>query len=402
MADTAFADTRAPLAPIDNDITIDQLTDDPYPIYKRLRAEAPVLRVSSVGRTLLTKAADTKWVKDNPEIFSSDDPNTPMERAFGIKTLMRRDGPDHLRLRNAMTPSFSAKNIKDVWIPAYTKVVEEYVSRLPRGETVDLFPALAGPVAARCLAVLLGLNEASDSDMQMWSDTLIKGAGNFGLKPEIFEVCDRENIRMDACINAAAESLKGTDDQSALAVMINADDPIEHEQIISNLKIAIGGGINEPRDAALTAVYGLLTNPDQLEAVKNDEKLWVTAFEEAVRWVAPIQASSRRVTQDTEIRGFRIPEGDVVMTIQASSNHDEEIYENGHLYDIMRPKQPHQAFGNGPHFCLGTHVARRMVGQILLPVLFDRFPDMRLTDPKDTIFSGFGFRGPITLPVILN
>ncbi|WP_417683738.1 cytochrome P450 [Roseibium sp.] len=402
MSDAALAERIAPLAPLDETITIEQLTRDPYPIYKRLRAEAPVLRVKSVGRTLLTKAADTKMVKDNPELFSSDDPNTPMERALGIQTLMRKDGAEHMRLRNAMAPSFSAKNIKDVWIPAYTKVVEDYVSRLPRGETVDLFPALAGPVAARCLAVLLGLHEASDHDMQHWSDTIIKGSGNFGWDPAIFEVCDRENVRMDDCINKAADLYRGTDEPNAVAVMINAQDPIEHEQMIANIKIAIGGGINEPRDAALTAVFGLLTNPDQLDAVKADDKLWNTVFEEAVRWVAPIQASSRRVTEDTEIRGYHIPKGDVVMTIQASSNHDEEIYEDGHLFNIFRPKQPHQAFGNGPHFCLGTHVARRMVGQILLPMLFDRFPNMKLTDPKDVIFSGFGFRGPITLPVELN
>ncbi|WP_417668682.1 cytochrome P450 [Roseibium sp.] len=402
MSDAALVNETLPLAPVDETITIKQLTEDPYPIYKRLRAETPVLRVKSVGRTLLTKAADTKMVKDDPVLFSSDDPNTPMERAIGIQTLMRKDGEEHMRLRNAMAPSFSAKNIKDVWIPAYTKVVEEYVSRLPRGETVDLFPALAGPVAARCLAVLLGLHEASDEDMQLWSDTIIKGSGNFGWDPEIFAVCDRENARMDSCINKAADIYKGTDDPSAVAVMINADDPIEHEQMIANVKIAIGGGINEPRDAALTAVFGLLTNPDQLEAVQADDKLWMTVFEEAVRWVAPIQASSRRVTEDTVIRGYRIPKGDVVMTIQASSNHDEEIYEDGHLFNIFRPKQPHQAFGNGPHFCLGTHVARRMVGQILLPILFDRFPNMKLTDPNDVVFSGFGFRGPINLPVELN
>ncbi|MEJ8475607.1 cytochrome P450 [Roseibium algae] len=402
MANIAHAEGLAPLAPLDNDITITQLTDDPYPIYQRLRTETPVLRVASVGRTLLTKATDTKWVKDNPELFSSDDPNTPMERALGAKTLMRRDGPDHMRLRNAMTSAFSAKNIRDVWIPAYERVVDDYISRLQPGETVDLFQTLTGPISARCLAILLGLNEASDEDMQLWSDTIIKGAGNFGWKPEIFAVCDRENARMDACISAAADNLRGKDDPSALSAMINAEDPIEFEQVIANIKIAIGGGINEPRDAALTAVYGLLTNPDQLEAVKADPKLWTIAFEEAVRWVAPIQVSSRRVTADTEIRGFRIPEGDVVMTIQASSNHDEEVYENGHLFDVFRPKLPHQAFGNGPHFCLGTHVARRMVGQILLPKLFERFPNLQLTDPKDAIFSGFGFRGPIILPVILS
>ena len=90
------------------------------------------------------------------------------------------------------------------------------------------------------------------------------------------------------------------------------------------------------------------------------------------------------------------------MTAQASANHDEEIYADGHLYDIFRPKAPHQAFGNGPHFCMGTHVARRMVGQVILPMLVDRFPDMKLADPEAVVFSGFGFRGPLSLQVVLN
>jgi cytochrome P450 len=98
---------------------------------------------------------------------------------------------------------------------------------------------------------------------------------------------------------------------------VNANNPIPESQIIANVKIAIGGGINEPRDALLTIVYGLLTNPDQLDAVRAGEK-WRCAFEEGVRWVAPIQASSRLVMEDTEIRGCLIPKGDTVMTGCAS------------------------------------------------------------------------------------
>jgi cytochrome P450 len=183
--------------------------------------------------------------------------------------------------------------------------------------------------------------------------------------------------------------------------MVNAADPIPTSQIYSNIKIAIGGGINEPRDALLTILYGLMINPDQFAAVKRDA-LWADAFEEGVRWVAPIQVSSRLVTEDTEIRGFHIPKGDTVMTIQASANHDEEIYEDGHLYNVFRPKLPHQAFGNGPHFCQGTHVARRMLANIMLPLLCDRFPNMTLPDPAAVQFYGFGFRGPRSLPVTLN
>ena len=87
----------ASLAPTDETITLRDLDRNPFPIYRRLRAEAPVLRVKAIGRTLLTKAADTRYVKDTPEIFSSDDPNTPMKRSFQAHTLMRKDGEAHKR-----------------------------------------------------------------------------------------------------------------------------------------------------------------------------------------------------------------------------------------------------------------------------------------------------------------
>ena len=129
---------------------------------------------------------------------------------------------------------------------------------------------------------------------------------------------------------------------------------------------------------------------------------WDKAFEEGVRWVAPIQASSRRALEDVEIRGCLIPAGDTVMTIQASANRDEELFEDGENYHVFRDKNAHQGFGSGPHHCAGAHIARRTVGAILMPMLFDRFPNMELPDADAVIWKGFGFRGPITLPVKLN
>ena len=102
----------AELAPLDETITLEQLDRDPFPVYARLRREAPVCRVKAAGRTFLTKAADTKYVKDNPELFSSDDPNTPMKRAFRAHTLMRKDGEEHLRERMAMAPAFAPRVIR--------------------------------------------------------------------------------------------------------------------------------------------------------------------------------------------------------------------------------------------------------------------------------------------------
>lgn len=388
-------------APSDDRITLQQLDEAPYPIYQRLRREAPVLRVKSVGRTLLTKASDTKYVKDNPEIFSSDDPNTPMKRAFWAHTLMRKDGEDHMRERMAMAPAFSPRVIKNEWMPEYQKIAEAYVSRLPHGEIVDLFSVLSGAYASRGLAILLGIDEATDEEMQRWSQALIDGAGNFGWRDAPFARSDAANEEMHALFDSLQERHKAEPNSSALSVMLNADDPIDETQIYANIKIAIGGGINEPRDALNTIIYGLLTNPDQLAQVKEQQD-WGRAFEEGIRWVAPIQASSRLVTEDTEIRGYLIPKGDTVMTIQASANRDEDIYEDGETFNVYRDRKPHQAFGNGPHFCQGTHVARQAIADVMLPVLFDRFPNMSLPNEQDVIWRGFGFRGPIQIPVKLQ
>lgn len=389
------------LAPLDETITIEELTRDPYPIYRRLRREAPVLRVRSVGRTFLTKAADTKYVKDNPALFSADDPNTPMQRAFQAHTLMRKDHDEHRTERMAMMPAWMPKTIESDWAPRYAKFAVDYLDRLPRGEIVDLFPMLAGPLAARILATAAGLPDASDADMQRWSQRLIDGAGNFGWMPGPFDASDIANAEMDRCIRANIERVRAEPDSSALSFMVNAKNPIPESQIIANVKITIGGGINEPRDALLTIIYGLLTNPDQLEAVRAADK-WRSAFEEGVRWVAPIQASSRLVMEDTEIRGCLIPKGDTVMTIQASANRDEDIFEDGENYNALREPNPHQAFGNGPHHCAGAHLSRRALGTILLPMLFERFPNITLPDPSSVRWYGFGFRGPLNLPVRLQ
>lgn len=387
-------------APVDETLTLAQLTRDPYPVYRRMRAETPIVQVPAANRVFLTKAKHTRMVKDDPVLFSSDDPVTPMRRAFRAHTLMRKDGDEHRRERMAMQRAYSPKVIDTDWAGLYRKICADYLDRLPQGETVDLFTALCGPLAARILAHILGLDDVGDDDMQRWSQVLIDGAGNFGFAEEPFRRSDAANAEMDAVFETLVPRHRATPNNSALSMMLNARDPIPMSQIFANIKIAIGGGINEPRDALATIVYGLLTNPDQLEEVKRQEA-WGDAFEEGVRWVAPIQASSRRATRDLEIDGIDIPEGVTLMTIQASANRDEDDHEDGESFNVFRRKVPHQAFGNGPHHCAGVHVSRRTVGDIMLPMLFDRFPGMSLDKPEDVVWSGFGFRGPLNLPVRL-
>lgn len=394
--------TSSKAIPVNEEITLAQLDRAPYPIYQRLRQENPVLHVKAVRRTLLTKADDTRFVKATPELFSTNDPSTPMKRAMWSHTLMRKDGQEHRRERMAMNGAFSPKVIANDWLPHYERIAREYVGRLPRGEIVDLFDALSGPYAARGLAILLGMEEATDEQMQEWSQSLIEGAGNFGWQEKLFERSDLANEQIHTLLDSITERHLAEPNNSALSLMLNADNPIPKKQMYANIKIAIGGGINEPRDAMNTIIYGLLTHPDQLEAVVQNHD-WDKAFEEGIRWVAPIQVSSRVAKEDVEIRGYHIPKDEVVMTIQASANRDEELFEDGEVFNVYRKDTgPHQAFGIGPHLCQGNRVARNAVGKIMLPILFERFPAMRIPDLNEVVWKGFGFRGTTRLPVLLQ
>jgi cytochrome P450 len=283
----------------------------------------------------------------------------------------------------------------------YEKLADEYLDRLPKGEVIDLFPALAGPIAAKMLGEMMGIPNATDEELQRWSQALIDGAGNFGYFDEPFARAAQANIEINNCIRSNEDRLRADPDPSALSMMINVDEPIEYSQIIANIKIAIGGGINEPRDALLTILYGLLTNPDQLEDIRETEN-WELAFQEGVRWVAPIQVSGRVARDDTTIQGIDIPKGTIVMVCQASANHDEDAFQDGHEYNVFRKSAPHQSFSSGPHHCMGMHIARLTVAGILLPKMFERFPNMRLEDPTAVNWRGFGFRGPINLPIRLH
>ena len=205
---------------------------------------------------------------------------------------------------------------------------------------------------------------------------------------------------MDACFDRMIEQHLTTPDGSVLSTMINASDPLEISQIRTNMKICIGGAVIETRDALLSTIYGLLRHPDQLRHCKETGH-WDRACQEGLRWVAPIQASPRIVKKALMMRGFLIPEGETVMAIQASANHDEEHWDGADRFDIHRSHLNHQTFGEGAHRCLGDHVYRLLVAKIVLPKLFERFPVLCLADPRSEKFEGFAFRGPTSIKVNL-
>ena len=176
--------------------------------------------------------------------------------------------------------------------------------------------------------------------------------------------------------------------------------PIPLEAIRANLKMTIGGGLNEPRDVLATTVWALLNNPDQLAAVKADPKLHAVAFEESVRWVAPIGMYPRETTTDLVLGGVRLPKGARLGVVLGAANRDPEVFEDPETFNIFRPKKPHLGFGGGVHFCAGTWIARAQVAQIAMPSVFEKLPNLRLDPSAETVDAGWVFRGMTKMPVL--
>ncbi|MEH6526787.1 MAG: cytochrome P450 [Sneathiella sp.] len=387
--------------PIDTQTTLSMLEENPEEVYRRLRREMPIARLKAIGRIVFTKAEDTYRVKTDLEHFGSFDTTTPMQRAFGGHTLMRKDGCEHLRERQAMESAFKPSLLYQHWKPKFERLTDRLIEKLATRETADLLHDLAAPLSAGYLKLLLGIEGVTDEQLFDWASALIRGAMNAAFDPAIFESSDQANEEMNECFDQMIELHLKSPDCSVLSSMANQSDPIALSQIRTNMKICIGGAVIETRDALLSTLCGLLSHPDQLWYCR-DQKAWDRACEEGLRWVAPIQASPRIVKKALIMRGVIIPEGETVMAIQASANHDEDVWDQPHQFNVHREPRVNQTFGNGPHKCLGGDMYRLLISEVTLPKLFDRFPVLSLNNRIAVNFRGFAFRGPTSLPVIFK
>jgi cytochrome P450 len=147
-------------------------------------------------------------------------------------------------------------------------------------------------------------------------------------------------------------------------------------------------------------LFGLLTNPSQLEEVVADRSLLPPAIEETLRWEAPVQVVAREPTRDVEISGYPLPAGAQMTLCLGSANRDETVFEDPDRFDMHRANaREHLAFAEGPHRCLGEHLARAET-LAAMNALLDRLPGLEL-DPHDTDphVHGLAFRSPTALPV---
>lgn len=384
-------------------IDVEAFWQDPYPDLARMRAETPIGFVPQLSATLLTKRDDIHTCEKNVAVFSSDQPGGLMNVLMG-RNMMRCDGEEHRRQRFVYYPAVSPRAVKASWTERFVDLGRRTLDHLEAlamdsGGYVDLVPAYATELSGEALKILTGLTNITFEQMDAWSQAMIDGVSNYVGDPEVEARCRRATASIDAAIDERLAQVITEPDSSLLSVMAQAG--MAEQNVRANIKLTISGGQNEPRDAIAGAIWALLTHPDQLAAARTGEVAWVDVFEEYSRWISPIGMSPRRIAQPHTFGGVTFEEDDRVFLMFSSANRDEMHFERSNMFDIGRNTGPSLHFGAGPHFCAGAAASRSLIGEVALPMFFERFPDAALDPATEVKFGGWAFRGPLTMPVRL-
>jgi cytochrome P450 len=369
---------------------------DPYPTLARMRREAPIAFVPELGSTLLTRRADIFVCEKTVAVFSSEQPGGLMTRLMG-HNMMRKDGEAHMAERRAIFPSVSPRTVKGYWTALFRGHAERILDRLAPLGRGDLVKDFALPVSGECLKEITGLTNISYGEMDAWSQAMIDGIANYGGKPEIEARCHAATAAIDRAIDARIPEVTRSPDPSLLSVMIEGGMALE--SVRANIKLAISGGQNEPRDAIAGAIWALLGHPEQLALVRAGRAGWMQVFEEYARWMAPIGMSPRRIAQRHTFGGVTFEPEDRAFLMFGSANRDEACFEDPDDFRVTRDTAKSIAFGAGPHYCAGAFASRAIVADVALPLVFERLQGLRLDEREPVRIGGWAFRGLLNLPV---
>jgi cytochrome P450 len=379
---------------------------DPYTELARLRREEPVQRIDMSGMPhdeskpvfIVYRYEEVQQMLRDNETFSSAIIIDAFGDVLGEHVMLGMDEPEHGRHRSLVAKAFSQKAMARWEDELVGKVGNELIDQFaPRG-CADLVKEFTFPYPTQVIAGLLGLPREDYPQFQRWSISLL----SFTINPERGRAASAALAEYFTPILAARRAEPRDDLISGLAQAEIDGHKLSDEEIFSFLRLLLPAGVETTYRSLGSMLFGLLSNTDQLDAVRADRSLLPQAIEEAVRWEPPLLTITRVATRDTELAGVPIPAGSAVMPMLGAANRQDDRYPDPDRFDIFRSARAHIGFGHGVHVCLGMHLARLEM-RVALNLLFDRLPNLRL-DPEgdDPHIRGQVFRSPTSLPVLFD
>jgi cholest-4-en-3-one 26-monooxygenase len=271
--------------------------------------------------------------------------------------------------------------------PFLASRIDELLDAVADAGQLEVVHDLAAQLPSRLTADLLGFPEDRWEDIKSWSERLMR-TDSMLRDPQAAMGVMSAIMEFNPLLEEIAAERKGCPADDLISVWAGADmDPMS---MMHETGLFIAGGAETTRTVIARGLAVLAEHPDQWEAAAADPSLVDGLVEEVIRWVTPLNNMFRRVTRDDHIADQPVAEGDRVMLAYPSANRDEDVFDAPFTFDITRDPNPHLAFGQGTHFCVGANLARLEL-RLLFGALTQRWTNLRILTPPDiepNIFAG--------------
>ena len=408
-------------------------TTDPYPVYARLRAEAPVYWSPYFGQWLVARGELVVEVARQWEIFSSvgwdsfflsqlpDDlrPEIPtVIDHFRTTNISTTDPPVHTRLRRLLSKAFTPRRIAtleervraragrllDEVAPTGAEGAPDRRSRDSGAGEVefDLIATLAYPLPVAVIGELYGVGDSDHADLKRWSKAVVAYTGSSVAHPHLARELDVALAEFRAYLHGLVTERRRRPRDDLLSDLVAAVDEgerlAEDELVATSINLLFAGH-ETTTNLIGNGTLSLLRHPEQFALLRRRPELLPGAVEELLRYDSPVQRVRRITTCDIVIGGRQIPEGTPVTAFLGSANRDPAQWDRPDELDVTRPDVVPMSFGGGPHYCIGASLAR-LEGRIAFETLLDRFAELHLADSFDNRWHpNVAFRGLVELPL---
>ena len=369
------------------DLARPQFKANPYPLYARLRAEAPVYPTKLLGQTtwLVTRYADVFAVLKDDRLLKDWWPVTRwLHRVGGAITqhMLNQDGPDHTRLRTLVHKAFTPHLIEKLR-SRIQSVCDELLNELDSRGSMDLMSGYALPLPLTVISELLGIPAEIRDRLHSLSRSTFSAANALGVVRSLPD--QRLLIRRIRKLVDQRRREPRDDLITALVQAEEAGDRLTEKELIGTIALLLVAGYETTVNLIASGALTLIEHPEQRTRLEQNPALAPSAVEELLRYTSPLDMATQRfASEDMTIDSVKISQGDVVVAILGSANHDEAQFPDPETFDVTRQPNKHLSFGQGAHFCIGAPLAR-LEGQIALMTLFGRFPNLRLKQPAPSL-----------------
>ncbi|MFF4235073.1 cytochrome P450 [Actinomadura geliboluensis] len=376
--------------------------EDPYPLYARLREEAPLYRNDEIGFWALSRHADVAAAFRDHGTFSNShgvsvEPSAWGPHAHRTMSFLALDPPRHTRMRALVSKGFTPRRVKEMQDGIRALTLRHLEPALEKGE-FDFVSDFAGLLPMDVISEMMGVPEADRVEVRRLADTVVHREEGLNDVPP---------AGMDAALTlvgyyqemvAERRRTPAADLTSALLEAELDGDRLDDTEVIAFLFLMVVAGNETTTKLLANALYWGARNPGQAAKPLGDPARVDDWVEETLRYDTSSQMLARKVVKDVELHGRRVPAGDRMLLLVGSANRDPRVFADADAYDLDRDTSQLVSFGGGRHFCLGANLAR-LEARIALTEFVRRVRSYEVDHANAERVHSVNVRGFASLPV---